>query len=181
METFKLDWTALQHKIFRFLCMNAGRNFNLSEIARNLKVSPTAVSKSLINLKKEKIVRINEKGAMNLLSIELNLENQMVMELKRVKNLEMIYESGLISFLSEHLPGATIILFGSYSRGDDDYSSDIDLAIIGRKEKSVNLSKFEKILKKKITLNFYNNLKDIEKNLKNNLLNGIVLNGAIEI
>ena len=181
METFKLNWTVLQRKIFRFLCMNAGKNFNLSEIARNLKVSPTAVSKSFINLKKEKIIIINEKGAMNLLLIELNLENQRVMELKRVENLSMIYESELISFLSETIPGATIILFGSYSRGDDDYSSDIDLAIIGGKEKSIDLLKFEKILKKKIVLNFYNNLKDIEKNLKNNLLNGIVLNGALEL
>ncbi|MEK6823824.1 MAG: nucleotidyltransferase domain-containing protein [Nanoarchaeota archaeon] len=181
METFKLDWTALQHKIFRFLCMNAGRNFNLSEIARNLKVSPTAVSKSLINLKKEEIVIIKERGTMNLLSIELNLENQRVMELKKVENLEMIYESGLISFLSEHLPGTTIILFGSYSRGDDTFSSDIDLAIIGRKEKSIDSSKFEKILKKKIALNFYNNFKIIDKNLKNNLLNGVVLSGVLEL
>ena len=59
--------------------------FNLSEIARNLKVSPTAVSKSLINLKKEEIVIIKERGTMNLLSIELNLENQRVMELKKLK------------------------------------------------------------------------------------------------
>ncbi len=180
METFKLDWTALQHKIFRFLCMNAGRNFNLSEIARNLKVSPTAVSKSLINLKKEEIIIIKEKGTMNLLSIELNMENQRVMELKRVENFSMIYESGLISFLSENLSGVAIILFGSYSRGDDVSTSDIDLAIVGRKEKQIDLSKFEKILKKKIILNFYNNLKDIDKNLRNNLLNGIVLSGVLE-
>ncbi len=181
METFKLNWTALQRKIFRFLCMNAGKNFNLSEIARSLKVSPTAVSKSLINLKKEEIAAVKEKEKMNLLSIELNMENQRVMELKRIENLEMIYESGLVSFLSENLSGVAIILFGSYSRGDDIFNSDIDLAIIGRKEKPVDLSKFEKILNKKITLNFYNNLKSIEKNLQNNLLNGIVLNGALEL
>src|SRR3989344_1331403 len=213
METFKLNLTSLQNKIFRFLCINAGKNFNLSEIARNLKVSPTAVAKALVNLKKEEIVLVKENSYMNLLSIELNLENQRVMELKRVENLSMIYESGIISFLSEHLPGTTIILFGSYSRGDDLFNSDIDLAIIGKTKsyflkltkigkklgavipmesslkkgdkveiKRVDyLSQFEKILKKKITLNFYNNLNHMDKNLRNNLLNGVVLSGALEL
>src|SRR3989344_4973668 len=175
--SFKLNLTSLQNKIFRFLCINAGKNFNLSEIARNLKVSPTAVAKALVNLKNEEIVLVKTNKSMNLLSIELNLENQRVMELKRVENLSIIYESGIISFLSEHLPGTTIILFGSYSRGDDLFNSDIDLAIIGTKEKRLDLSQFEKILKKKITLNFYNNLNNIDKNLRNNLLNGIVLSG----
>ena len=161
--------------------MNAGKYFNLSEISRRLNVSPTAVSKSLILLEKEGIVGVRENGIMNLLSIELSLENQKVLEFKRAENLLMIYESGLNYFLSENLPGATIILFGSYSRGDDLFNSDIDLAIVGIKGKRLDLSKFEKILGKKIALNFYKNLSGIEKNLRDNLLNGIVLSGVIEL
>ncbi|MDP2672620.1 MAG: nucleotidyltransferase domain-containing protein [Nanoarchaeota archaeon] len=180
METFKLNLTSLQNKIFRFLCINAGKAFNLSEIARNLKVSPTAVAKALVNLKKEEIVSVKTSETMNLLSIELKLENQKVMELKRVENLSMIYESGIISFLSDTIPGVVIVLFGSYSRGDDNSNSDIDIAIIGAKGKQLDISKFEKILKKKIVINFYNNLNNLDKNLRNNLLNGIVLSGVLQ-
>ena len=179
METYKLNWTTLQNKIFRFLCVNAGKNFNLSEIARNLKVSPTAISKSIELLKKEEIVNIKKSKTMNLLFIELNTENQYTLELKRTENLFALYESKLISNLSDNFPGAIIILFGSYSKGNDNFNSDIDIAIIGTKEKQINLSKFEKILKKEIVLNFYKSLKEIDKNLKNNLFNGIVINGAI--
>ena len=77
--------------------------------------------------------------------------------------------------------GSTIILFGSYSRGEDTVNSDIDIAIIGRKEKDVNLKRFEKILERKITINFYSSFKSIHTHLKENIFNGIVLAGGVEL
>jgi len=72
-------------------------------------------------------------------------------------------------------------LFGSYSRGDDLITSDIDIAIIGRKEKNTDLSEYEKKLERKIILNFYPSFSKIHKNLKENILNGDVLVGGIEL
>jgi len=60
-------------------------------------------------------------------------------------------------------------------------ASDIDIAVIGRKDKLLNLDKYEKTLNRKININFYDNWKDIHKYLKNNILNGIVLIGGIEL
>lgn len=51
--------------------------------------------------------------------------------------------------------GTTVILFGSYSRGDDTINSDIDIAIIGAKERTIKLTKYEKILERKIVINSY--------------------------
>ncbi len=103
------------------------------------------------------------------------------MQLKRVNNLRIVYETGLVDFLEKEFAGATIILFGSYSRGDDLSNSDIDIAVIGRKDKTIDLTKYEKELEKDINLNFYDSFKDIHKNLKENLCNGIILIGAIEL
>ena len=103
------------------------------------------------------------------------------MQIKRAENLKMIYESGLADFLEKELPGSTIILFGSYSRGEDTIRSDIDIAVIGRKEKHINLDDFEKKLERNISINFYASFKEIHKNLKENLFNGIVLFGGVEL
>ena len=77
--------------------------------------------------------------------------------------------------------GATIILFGSFSRGDDILKSDIDIAIIGRNRKEVDLSEYEKTLEREIIINFYDSFDKVHRHLKENMFNGIVLSGGIEI
>ena len=114
-------------------------------------------------------------------SIELNRDNHAVMQLKRVDNLRQVYESGLVDFLEKEFAGATIILFGSYSRGEDVINSDIDIAIIGRKERKINLISYEKILERQIHLSFYNSFKEVHIHLRENIFNGIVLIGGITL
>lgn len=185
MDTFKLKWTRLQGEIFRLMCIKAGQTLNLRGIAKALKVTPTAVSKALPELEKEKLVKIKKHSAMNLVSIEFNRDSKETVEMKRVENLKMIYESGLSSYLYEEFPGGAIILFGSYSRGEDMWTessrSDIDIAIIGTKGKKLSLEKFEKPLERKITINYYASWAGIHTYLKNNILSGIVLSGSIEL
>lgn len=188
MDMYKLKWTRLQAEIFRFLCIRAGQTLNLRGIARSLKVSPTAVSNALIELEKEGLIRVEKSKTMNLLSIEFNRENYKALQLKRVENVKMIYESGLSDFLYNEFPGCTIILFGSYSLGEDAWfsekdgrNSDIDIAIIGTKGKEIDLTRYNKLLERIISINFYKSWNDIHKHLKNNLFNGILLNGGIEL
>ncbi|MBN2457778.1 nucleotidyltransferase domain-containing protein [Candidatus Woesearchaeota archaeon] len=103
------------------------------------------------------------------------------MQQKRADNLLLIYECGLFNYLEKEFAGATIILFGSHSRGEDTINSDIDIAVIGRKDKKINVDVFEKKLERKININFYDTFKGIHKHLKENLCNGIVLSGGIEL
>jgi len=181
MDTYKLKFTRLQNEIFRLLCIKAGISLNQRNIAKLLKVSPTAVNKALPLLEKVKLVRIKKAKLMNLTSVELNRDNPKTIGFKRVENLKMIYECRLIEFLEESFPGTTIILFGSYSLGEDTQDSDIDIAIINSKEKDVELAKFSKLLEKKIFLHFYFSFKEIKKELKENILSGIILSGGIEL
>ncbi|MBS3134967.1 nucleotidyltransferase domain-containing protein [Candidatus Woesearchaeota archaeon] len=181
VNIYKLKLTNLQQEILRLLFIKAGMSLNQRGIARILEVSPPAVMKALPKLEEENLIKIEQDKESKRWSIELNRDNFRVMQLKRADNLKQIYESGLFEYLENEFPGGTIILFGSYSRGDDTTTSDIDIAVIGRKEKEVVLNKFVKILERVININFYDSFKNIHKNLKENLFNGIVLVGGIEL
>ncbi len=179
MDTYKLKWTQLEQETFSLLCTRAGEKLSQRDIAKALHVSPTAVANSLKKLKKNSLVKVEKTKTINFIS--LNREEHWVMQLKRAENLKHIYLSGVLPYLEEQLPGGTLILFGSYSRGDDTITSDIDLAVIGRKDKLLHLEPYEKILARQININFYDSWKEIDIHLKNNLLNGIVLTGSVDL
>jgi len=187
MDMYKIKWTRLQSEILRFFCIKAGQIFNLRGIASLLKVSPTAVSNALKELENHSLVSVKRSKTMNLMFIGLNRDNKKAIEFKRTENLKLIYESGLSDFLYNEFPGCGIILFGSYSKGEDTWSetnenrSDIDIAIIGAKEKAIDVAKFDKMLERKTNINFYDSWKDIHKHLKESILDGITLSGVVEL
>ena len=181
IKIYKLKLTRLQQEILRLLFVKVGILLNQRQISNFLGVTQPAVMKALPALEKEKLIKIYQDKETKRWSIELNRDNHKVMQLKRVDNLKQIYETGLADFLEKEFAGAAIILFGSYSRGEDIINSDIDFAVIGRKDKIIDITNYEKLLERKININFYISFKNIHKNLKENLCNGIVLSGGIEL
>jgi predicted nucleotidyltransferase len=179
MDTYKLEWTILETKIFSLLCIKAGEKLSQREIAKILQVSPTAVANSIKRLKQSNLIEVEITRTANLISF--NRGERKACELKRVENLKNIYTSGLSEYLERELAGGTVILFGSYGRGEDTNTSDMDIAVIERKDKMLELEKYERILNRKINVNFYESWKKIHEHLKNNILNGIVLHGSIEL
>lgn len=177
----KQKLTRLQEDLLRVLFKRTGASLNQRQIASILNVTPPAIIKAVPLLKKLDYIAVNKSKETKRLSIELNKNNYKIMQLKRVDNLKQVYESGFADYLEKEFAGGTIILFGSYSRGDDLINSDIDIAIIERKEKEISLVNYEKILERKINLNFYDSFEKIHKNLKENLANGIVLFGGFEL
>jgi len=181
VKMYKLKLTNLQQNIMRLLFTKAATPLNQRQIAQKLDVSPPAITKALPGLEKADFIKKFQDKESKRWSIELNRDNYHVIQLKRVDNLQQTYESGLADFLEKEFAGATIVLFGSYSRGDDTLTSDIDIAIIGRKEKQVDTSQYDLVLERKIRLNFYESWEKIHKNLKENLCNGIILVGGVEL
>ena len=181
VNIFKLKLTILQQEILRLLFIKTGVSLNQRQIAKFLAVTQPAVMKALPNLGKKCLIKIQQDKETKRWSIELDRNNHKVMQLKRVDNLKQVYESGLADFLEKEFAGATIILFGSYSRGEDIINSDIDIAVIGRKDKLIDLTYYEKTLDRKININFYGSFKSIHKHLKENLCNGIILIGGFEL
>ena len=178
---YKLRLTILQQDILRLLFIKVGESLNARTMANILKVSQPAVSKALPALEKEGFIKVSKDKNSKRLSIELNRDNPQMIWLKRADNLKQIYESGLVKFIYDTFPEATVILFGSYAFGEDTANSDIDLAVIGSKEKDIDLSKFEKGLERPIVVNYYKSFKSIDNHLLNNIVNGITLKGAVNI
>lgn len=135
VSMYKLKLTNLQQEILRLLFIKAGAALNQRRISKTLEVTQPAVMKALPKLEKEGLIKQHQDKESKRWSIELNRDNHKVMQLKRADNLRQIYESGLADFLEKQFAGTAIILFGSYSRGEDIINSDIDIAVIGRKEK----------------------------------------------
>ena len=188
VNIYKSEFTLLQQEILRYLFVKAGMSFNARGLARPLERTQAGIIKALPELEKEGLVKIKKDKDSGRWSIELNRDNPKAVALKRVDNLRKIYWSGLVEFLEELFPGTTIILFGSHARGEDvwtneeeGHTSDIDIAVIGTRGKEIELTSFEKMLERTIIINFYNSFKEIHKNLKNNILNGILLSGSVDI
>lgn len=171
-------FTRTEDEILNLLFMHPTTKFRGRALARMLKKSASGVIKSIRNLERKNLVNVKTDFT---LSISLNRENKETFILKRITNIKSLYESGLISFLSDKFPGSTIIVFGSYSYGEDTEESDIDIAIIGYSERRVELLKYDKQLQRTIQLHFFENIKNINKNLRTNIINGILLEGAIKL
>jgi len=181
VNIYKLKLTKLQQEVLRLLFTKRGLTLNQRQIANSLEVSQPAVKKALPKLEKLDFIKLQKDKETKRWSIAINTDNQYIMQLKRINNLSLIYETKLADFLEKEFTGATIVLFGSYSRGEDNINSDIDFAIVGRKEKNINLERFENILERKININFYESFNKIHKDLKENICNGIVLFGGVEL
>jgi len=163
-------------KILEIFFENPSREFHLRELSRLLKFSmPTIISTTDILAKEKLIIKIRSKV---LTKVKANRENINFIRLKRLHNLEKIYASGIVDYLSNayNYP-KLIILFGSFSRGDDTGTSDIDIVIITNKRLSLDFKKYAEILKKNINIH-ETDLSKISDEFKANLKNGIVLEGS---
>jgi predicted nucleotidyltransferase len=159
--------------------MKAGELLNQRTLAKLLHVSPTAIGKAIPGLAKEQLITVKKDPSMKLTLISLNRENHKAIEKKRTENLSLLYSTGMVDALEDAFPGTIIILFGSYAFGEDTVKSDIDIAVIGSKEKPFSHANFEKKLERPITLHCYKKLSDVGKELQANFMNGIVLVGRI--
>ncbi|MFH0752280.1 MAG: nucleotidyltransferase domain-containing protein [archaeon] len=157
------------------------KEHGLLEICRKTKIAHTSVKNHLKNLKTIKIIseHTEKKGSRLYPIYKAEQNNKTFRDYKKIYNLSELITSGLINHLNDTLTPKAITLFGSYQRGEDIEDSDIDI-FIETKKTEINTEKFEKLLKRKIQLHFKENFKKYPKDLKNNILNGTILEGYLE-
>ncbi len=158
--------------------------FSIREIARLTKITHPTVSKSIKKLKSQNLViketKNTQSGIGKTVLWKANQEEKSFRNFKKVKNLERIYNIGLINRIQEEISPNVIVLFGSYSRGEDTEDSDIDIFVQG-KEKEFYLKKFERKLNRKINIMFVSKISDLREEFLQNIINGIVLEGFLEV
>lgn len=158
------------------------KEHGLLEVSRITKIAHTSVKKHLETLKKEGIIsgRIEKKGSRAYPLYKAKQENNVFRNYKKIYNFAELINSGIIDFIKHNLMPKSIALFGSYQKGEDIESSDIDL-FVETEQKKIDLSRFEKRLKRKIQLHFKDNFKKYPAELKNNIINGAVIEGYLEV
>ena len=172
-------------RVYNLLFKYPEKEFSLSDIAREAGVAKANLGKILDELFKLEIITIEKLS--KIWRVKANLQNWNYIKNKIVYNLNFIYNSGLVEFLGAHFNNPkSIILFGSFRKGDDISTSDIDIAIESDLAKDYKihglreLTDFERTIRRKIQIHEFNR-KSIDKGLFNSIANGIVLMGFLEV
>lgn len=145
----------------------------IKEISKRIKLAPTSVRKLINNLSKEELIKTKKSKPFD--GFIANRENENFIFYKRVYNLYSLKES--MDFIVSKCYPKLIVVFGSYCLGEDIEKSDIDLYILPKTKKEINLEKCERKLKRKINI-ISTNIDKLEKNLKKKIYNGVVLHGS---
>ena len=159
--------------------------FHIREIAKKIDINPMTARKYLSELKEEGFA-VEIPSKLKIKDYILNQENEYVKLEKKFYNIKKIISSGIIDALNDSLGYPGIILFGSMAKGEDNSDSDVDLFVYSETKKDIEVGTYEKKIKRNIQL-FVMNRKDFErnkvrnKNLMNNILNGIKISGFVEV
>ncbi|MEK6963849.1 MAG: nucleotidyltransferase domain-containing protein [Nanoarchaeota archaeon] len=150
--------------------------FYLRQIAKLTRIPKTTVSRLLQELLKEHLVVRKKTKPFN--HYQANTENPFYIFYKKHHLLEKLHHSGLIDYLVEKTTPKALVLFGSCAKGEYTEKSDIDL-FIQSSPTPLNLKRFK--LQHEISLFFEPDLSKLSTELRNNILNGILIYGAIRI
>jgi len=160
------------------------KEHHVREVARLCRINPTTASKYLEQYAKERLLlRAEVRGDV---VYSPNPENEEYRWRKRWWNLKRIRESGLPAYLDERYSYPAVVLFGSCAKGENTPASDIDLLIISPVTEPPRLEPFGKKLGAEIqvflhTKQAFKRLAKGNPELANNMLNGVILAGYLEV
>lgn len=172
------------YRVLSLFLENSTKDFGWKEISNKLKLGPPSTKKYIDELKGDGIIIEKKFGGRNL--YRANRENRKFRFFMIFDTAMKLETCGLIEFLNKAYGYPTIILFGSYSRGEATEESDIDIAIITESDKEIDIGDYKNVLKREVHLfNFKN--EEIKKMRKDNaslydgLINGFVLSGRLDV
>ncbi|MBI2971786.1 MAG: nucleotidyltransferase domain-containing protein [Candidatus Aenigmarchaeota archaeon] len=178
-------------RILGTLCDFPEKEFSLSDLAKEAEVAKANIGKILDILQKNDFVEITK--LTKIWRIKANQKNWNFVKFKIVRNLDAMYHSGIIEFLADRYRNPkSIVLFGSFRRGEDISSSDVDIAVetdevdeykvltLSHIAGLDNTEQFEKKIKRKIQIHLFSR-KVVDINVFNNIANGIVLYGFLVV
>ncbi len=154
------------------------KDFQMRELSRRVKLAQPSIINHLKALSKENLIIKEKKGIYP--TFRANRENNMFSLYKKIDLMLRLKQIGLLDYINDLCMPDSLILFGSASRGEDIEGSDIDI-FIQAPEKNLSLENYEKQINRKISLFFEENFMRLSKELKNNILNGILLKGYIKV
>ena len=154
----------------------------LKQVSKDVDIAHTSVKNHLETLKSKGIIKEfrNKRGTRVFPIYKANLDNSQYKDWKRIYNFKSIIFSGLIPYIEDHVMPSSVVVFGSYQKGEDTEDSDIDI-FIESKEQKIDLKRFERYFGRNIQLHWKSSIKVYVKELKNNIANGWVMHGYLEV
>lgn len=165
------------YRILELFIEHSNKDFSARGIARELHISHATALKYLRELEKLELIEKNERTLYP--TYRANTVGEKYMIYKRDSIVFSIRESGLIEYIQERLLPSCIVLFGSCADGTYTQASDIDL-FVEVPEKDIDLSAFEKTLRKDVHMIFESNINILSPELRANIINGVVLYGFVD-
>lgn len=179
-----LELNEAYKKIMFWYFSNPKQEVSLNDLTKLANISKTTANRTVSRLEKEGFLKLNRIGG--LWRITCNQSHPYNTTKKISYNLELIYESRVLDAIQKNFQNPrSIILFGSYRKGDDIESSDLDIAVEMLDDEETKIFQIGTIPKLGYRENVKVNVlkftrKKVDLNLFANLVNGIVLFGFLE-
>jgi len=118
-----------QLKVLSLFLENPHSSYYLRESARMLNMDPMTVKRALdLLLKDNLLIRTEEK---NRILYKANVENPALRHIKISYNLSWLREKNTVDFILKQMKSvSSIVLFGSFAKGENDKESDVDILTI---------------------------------------------------
>jgi predicted nucleotidyltransferase len=140
-------------KILQYFALNPTTRIYVKELARTLDLSVGMCSIILKKMEADRILVKEELGKAHYYKLN---DNYFTRELKRFMNFSRMFENRLVeNILEENDQIISIVLYGSYAKGDFLEDSDLDILIIATSKKKANLKKLAGDLGLVINTNYF--------------------------
>ena len=132
---------------------NPYEKYYLREASRLLNMSPMTLSRSLQLLLKNNLV-VKEK-IKNQIYYYANMLNPAFRHMKVSRSLSWLAQKDVVGLIRKRIAGTvTIILYGSYAKGEDTKDSDVDILVIAPAKKDLSQD-ISSLLKKDVNVSVF--------------------------
>ena len=171
------------YKVAEKIFNEPNKSFHLRGISLSSGISTTAGVNAIKELEQYGIVKVEKTPITS--NIKSNQESDSYLFYKKIFNLYRLERYEVIKSIINTFRAKTVVLFGSFSKGEDIENSDIDILIISNRKGNESFNKYirkvEKLLNRKINFIILSSLEKSSNEFKNSIVNGIVLHGYLKV
>jgi predicted nucleotidyltransferase len=151
------------------------KRIHVRAYARNQNISPPTASKLLNDYEKQGLLK--KELYEQYIYYVANKSSDLFVDFQRIYFKIKLKQIGFVDYIEKQTFNPVIILFGSIAKAEAKINSDIDIAIVTTSEIDVDITNFQKEMKREIHIFTYKQLSHISEELKLNILNGYIIHG----